>query len=365
MSFIGSDNTALGIDIGSNSVKIVQIKKAGMGRELEKFAMAPLPPNVFGPGGELTDVSSVSAVIKDLLKAHKFQKSNVFASISSQNVIMRFLKIPPMEESEIASTLEFQSSSYLPYELDQCSMAHQVLAHVDGGGDGGAGELLVLMVAVKKLIVESYTAALKGAGVAPRVMEVDTTALLNAVEAASGGFGGDGGGGEVVAVIDVGASTSSISVLIGGVLHFTRNILVAGNSITDKIAENMQVPFEQAEEMKVHEGSIDLYGSESPDSIPGLVRMVLDDLAMELRRSFDFFKAQTREPQIDRIIFTGGTGKMQNFSGFLSNELSVSAMEFNPIDILSVTAPDGESFPSDVLQYSVAIGLALGGLEDK
>ena len=118
----GSNNMALGIDIGTSAIKIVQLKKTASGTpELVNYGYAPLPQDVMGDG--VVDVQTVSEILKDVLKTRKLKASRVFASISGQNVIMRFTKLPIMDPSEMESTVTW-STSYCNYTVFFCYDSH-------------------------------------------------------------------------------------------------------------------------------------------------------------------------------------------------------------------------------------------------
>ena len=114
----GTSNTSTGVDIGTSSVKIVQLKKSPSGPELVGYAMAPLPPAAVDEGN-IKDAQTVAAVIKDVLKTSKLRCDRSFASISGQNVIMRFTKLPIMTPDELEQTVRIEAEQYVPYIFPQ------------------------------------------------------------------------------------------------------------------------------------------------------------------------------------------------------------------------------------------------------
>ncbi|GAB4276171.1 MAG: type IV pilus assembly protein PilM [Candidatus Rifleibacteriota bacterium] len=355
----GTSNTAVGIDIGTSAVKLVQLKKTPSGPELINYGIMPLPSEAMVEGS-VGDPQQVSAVIKELLKSRKIKPERSFASISGQNVIMRFTKLPIMSPEELEQTVRIEAEQYVPYAIDEVSITHAVLNTVDEDDEGG-GKYSILLVVAQKDLVNSYTDVLKAAGITPEIIDVDTIAAINALENSYMQTASSQEGGEVVAIIDAGARTTNISVLKAGILMFTRNIPIAGNNITEMIKEVMKQEFDQAESIKIEEAEVGM-GDTGANEISEVVKTTVEELASEIRRSFDYFKAQSREPLIHRIILSGGSSNLRNFNTYLSNELGVDVYMGNPLEGIAVTAPDPDELYDNLQQFTVAIGLALRGV---
>ena len=358
MGIFDAGNMAMGVDIGTSAVKIIQLKKNPSGMpELVNYGYSPLPPEAMADG--VSDPQTVVEVIKELKKSRNFKSSSIFASISGQNVIMRFTKLPVMDPSELEQTVRIEAEQYVPYSIEEVSITHAVLKTVEE--DEGGGKYKILLVVAQKELVNSYTEVIKSAIGKCEVVDVDTIAAINALENSFMQTAEDQEGGEVVAIIDAGAKTTNISVLKSGILEFTRNIPIAGNNITESLRDTLKQEYDQAELIKIQEGSIgDGSGSEISEVIQGTV----DELASEIRRSFDYFKAQSREPMIHKIILSGGSANLSGFNTYLMNELGVDVQIGNPLEGIAINVPDTEDLYSNLQQYTVAIGLALRGVAE-
>lgn len=354
----GSSNTAVGVDIGTSAVKIVQLKKTPNGPELTGYAIAPLPQAAVEEGN-IKDGPSITGTIKEMLKTAKIKADRTFASISGQNVIMRFTKLPIMTPDELEQTVRIEAEQYVPYAIEEVSITHAVLNELTE--EEGGGKYSILLVVAQKELVNSYMDVLKQSGATPEVFDVDTIAAINALEASVMQTAGSQEGGEVVAIIDSGARTTNISVLKSGILMFTRNIPIAGNNISQMIMNVMKQEFDQAENIKVGEAEVPL-GDAAGNEISEVVKTTVEELASEIRRSFDYFKAQSREPLIHRIILSGGSSNLKSFNTYLSNELGVDVYMGNPLEGISVTCPDTDTLYNNLQQFTVAIGLALKGV---
>jgi len=355
----GSSNTALGLDIGTSSVKAVQLKKAPTGPELIAYAIAPLPRTAVEEGN-IKDPQTVVAVIKEMLKTSKIRPERNFASISGQNVIMRFTKLPVMTPDELDQTVRIEAEQYVPYAIEEVSITHAVLNEITE--EEGGGKYSILLVVAQKELVNSYLEVLKGSGVQAEIVDVDTIAAINALENSIMETAGSQEGGEVVAIIDTGARTTNISVLKSGILMFTRNIPIAGNQVTQALMK-MNQEFDQAEAIKIQEGEVAI-GDTGGNEVAELVKDTVEELASEIRRSFDYFKAQSREPLIHKIILSGGGANLKSFNTYLSNELGVDVSMGNPLQGVNVTVPETDILYNNLQQFTVAIGLALRGVVD-
>ena len=356
----GSNNMALGIDIGTSAVKMVQLKKTTNGIELINYGYRPLPPEAMADGS-VSDPSAVAEAIKELRKERGFKSSGLFASISGQNVIMRFTKLPVMDPGELDQTVKIEAEQYVPYSIDEVSITHAVLKTVEEEEEGG-GKYKILLVVAQKELVTSYTEVIKSSGLGKcEVVDVDTIAAINALENSFMQTADSQEGGEVVAIIDSGARTTNISVLKSGILEFTRNIPIAGNNITESLKDTLKQEFDQAESIKISEGSI---GDGGVSEISEVIQGTVDELASEISRSFDYFKAQSREPMIHKIILSGGSANLNGFSTYLMNELGVDVQVGNPLEGISINVNDADDLYNNLQQFTVAIGLALRGVAE-
>ena len=242
------------------------------------------------------------------------------------------------------------------------SITHAVLKTTDEEEDGG-GKYLILLVVAQKEFVNSYTDVLSSSGIKPEMVDVDTIAAINALENSFMQTTDSQEGGEVVAIIDCGARTTSISILKSGVLMFTRNIPKAGNDITKRIADTLNYETDQAESVKASEDCSVVIG-DAPGNEREIIHPKSKILLLKLLL-FDYFKAQSREPIIHRIILSGGSANLKNFNTFLMNELGVEVDAANPLEGINIAAPDAGELYDNLQQFTVAIGLALRGVVDE
>lgn len=366
---IGAANTSLGIDIGNSSIKFVQMKKGANGPQLTGLAIEPIPDGAFVDGA-INDPSLIANTIKQVRKANGLNIDNCATAIAAQNSILRFVPFPVMPDEELEIAVRNEAEHYVPYSLEEVNIDYYKLAQME---EEGMGRFHVLLVVAQKEIVNTMEGVFKEAGIPLSTIDIDAIAVLNALESSiavdqgmmDDGMDGDmmdSSEGEVLAVISIGARTTNVNILKNGILRFSRPIPIAGNNITSVIQNVFKESFEEAERTKIEEGVLGLDGDEGDQEFDEVVRTTIEELAGEIRRSFDYFKAQTREPLIHRVILTGGTSKLRNLDVFLTNEFGIDVELADPLHGIEVAIPDQTVLEDYLQDFSVAIGLALRGV---
>ncbi|MBI4863686.1 MAG: type IV pilus assembly protein PilM [Candidatus Riflebacteria bacterium] len=370
----GSSNTSLGIDIGNSSIKVVQMKKGPNGPQLVGLAIEPVPENALVDGA-INDPQAIANIIKTIRKQNNLQVDNTVGALAAQNAILRFVPFPVMPDPELEIAVRNEAEHYVPYPLDEVTLDFAKLTQYE---EEGMARCLVLLVVAQKEYVTQLQTVFKESGISLDAVDIDTLAALNSLEASlkagkplPDGQEGDaapvaeGDKGEVVAVISIGARTTNVNILKNGVLRFTRPIPIAGNNITALIQNVFKESFAEAERTKIEEGVLGLSGSEEGNQeFTEIVQTTIEELAGEIRRSFDYFKAQTREPLIHRVILTGGTSKLKNLDVFLTNEFGIDVEMADPLQGIEVALPNPEVLEDYLQDFTVAIGLALRGVVD-
>jgi len=176
-SFGGAKNV-IGLDIGSYSIKIVNLK-TGKEPQLLNFGIISLPHEGAVVDGAIVDGPAVSESLKEFFKQSKFKTGNVVASVSNQNIITRFIKVPLMADDEMDEAIKYEAEQYVPYALEDMNLSYHKLAQVE---DDGMAQSSVLLVCAQKEFITNFTSTLKEAGITPQVLDVDNLAIINALE---------------------------------------------------------------------------------------------------------------------------------------------------------------------------------------
>lgn len=367
----GASTTSLGVDIGNSSIKVVSMKKGPNGPQITGLAIEPLPQDAMVDGA-INDPKFIADKIRKIRKDNNLPTDNCVTALAAQNAILRFIHFPVMPDEELQIAVRNEAEHYVPYPIEDVHIDFARLAEVE---EEGMKRYLVLLVVSQRDFVESIEQVFKEAGLSLSAVEIDSLSILNSIEnslklpgmdgAEDDPFGGGGGEkGEVVASITIGARTTNVSIMKNGILRFTRAIPIAGNNITAVIQNVFKETFEEAERTKIDAGiQLDVDGG-ADQEFTEVVQTTIEELAGEVRRSFDYFKAQTREPMIHRVILSGGTAKLRRLDYFLTNEFGINVEMANPLEGVEVALPNPELLQEYLQDFSTAIGLALRGIDE-
>ncbi len=352
--FFGSQKKdIIGVDIGSSSVKLVQLRESKGVFHLSSIGIAPLPPEAIVDGA-IMDSSSVVEVIDDLVKSLKLKTKNVATSISGHSVIIRKIKLPIMTEEEMEASIQWEAEQYIPFEISEVNLDFQIL----GPDSADPSQMNVILVAAKKDFVNDYIAVFNECGLVPIVLDIDCFAMENAFEA-NREIDEQG----VIALVNMGSSAMNVNVLKDGVSVFTRDITVGGNMINEEIQKRLGLSSDDAETLKLG-GSVDGVDKTSADEV---IVDAMESLVQEVQRSLDFFSATASDDKIQTVFVTGGVSRNPAVVKLLNERLDL------PVELLNAFSQvviDEKNFDMEYIDaigplMSVAVGLAMRRLGDK
>lgn len=336
----------VGVDIGTTSIKVCQLKESRRGLSLVRFGYAPLQPQAI-VDGQVMDTGAVVETLQRLFRDNKIRQRDVAVSVSGQSVIIRKIAVPTMTDDELDEQIQWEAEQHIPFDIKDVQIDHQVLRRRPDDG-----QMDVLLVAAKRDQIDDYAQLARTAKLRPVVCDIDAFTVQNLFEF-SRGLNPD----QTVALINVGASLSSLNIVTGGVSAFTREIANGGNSVTEEIQRAMGVPFEQAEAYKCGDGQDGLV----PREVNEIVEGSCDAIAAEIQRSLDFFMATSGDTDIARIFVTGGTAYLSSLARAIENRSRVPVETWQPTEKINLDAKevDRSLLERRALQLSVALGLAL------
>ena len=352
MGLFGKSKGLVGLDIGSSAVKLVEVKaggKAGAEYQLMSIGLEPLPPEAIVDGA-IMDSGAVIDAIQRLFSTLRVKTVEVATSVSGNAVIVKKISLPQMSPEELAESIHWEAEQYIPFDIQDVALDYEVVE----GGSGG--NMDVLLVAVKKDKISDHTSVIAQAGKSPTVVDVDVFALQNCYEV---NYGVDPG--RVVALLNIGASVMNINILRGGTSIFNRDIAVGGNQYTDAIQKELNVSFDQAEAMKRGgDGS-------SAETVRPIVQAVSENIALEIQKTFDFFKATSSEDRIDRIFISGGASVVPGLRELLGDRFEAGVEFLNPFNNVTYNPRD---FDPDYINEvapsaAIAVGLAVRRVGDR
>ncbi len=345
----------VGLDIGSSAVKAVELKPAGKGYKITAFGSEPIPPDSIVDGA-IIDGAAVAEAIRRLFETRKITTKEVAASLSGNAVIVKKITLPVMTEAELAESIYWEAEQYIPFDIQDVNLDYQILEPGDPASQTPSME--VLLVAAKKEKIADYTGVIAQAGRAAVVVDVDAFALQNAFEV---NYGIEAG--QVVVLLNAGASATNINILQGDQSVFTRDISIGGNAYTEALQKELNLPFEQADGLKRGE-AVD--GVTFEDARP-VLRAVSENVMLEIQKTFDFFKATAASERIDRIVVSGGASRAEGFLEMLTERFDAPVELFDPFRQVGFDAKRFQvATAADIAPTAaVAVGLALRRAADR
>ncbi|MEK7813865.1 MAG: type IV pilus assembly protein PilM [Candidatus Desantisbacteria bacterium] len=359
----GSGKGSIGLDISSDAVKVVRLKKVGnnvvlTGIGLEKIAPEPLDEDAVGAKHELT----VKA-IKTMLYNNGIDTKKVRTSVSGNSVVVRYVKLPHMSATELRDVIRFEAEEHIPFDIEHVIIDFQIIKEMI---EKDERMILVLLVAAKEELIYDHMEILQRSGLETLHINVDTFAVEDALVS-------DGKEEEVVALVDIGARMTNINVVENKCSCFNRDILVGGNDFTETIKRELGVNFLEAEQIKEAEGVIihseDLSSgtySERMSHISYAIESVGARLLDELERSFAYYYTQlpVYRKNIDKVFLSGGTARLKNLDEFLAAGLGIPVVIADPfVNIKMSPKVNVNTIKKYGSAFTVAIGLALRGLK--
>jgi len=346
---LGKKVATFGLDIGSSSVKVVELAPSRTGQALKSFAMVDLPRDAISEGS-IRQPAVVTDAIRECVQRAGVGSQSAVISVSGRDSIVKRVPLPKVSAKELADAIYLEAEHHIPFAIDDVFLDYQVMGE-------SANSMSVLLVATKKVKVLEYVSVVEDAGLESSVVDLDAFAIQNQYEM---GAGGDAG--EAVALIDIGASVMKTNVIHGGTSVFARDVPFGGNNYTDAIAQRLGIPVDRAEAAKRgHE-----VGVHWDDLVPAL-EAVSRELSLEVQRTFDYFASTADSERIGKIVLSGGCAKLAGIEDFLASSWGVPVELARPL--VGVEHESGpvseEELKSVECLLAVAVGLGLRRPGDK
>ena len=348
----GKKKSVAGLDVGSSSIKIVELDGKMNALNLVGLGYENLPDDTI-VDGQIMELNTVSEVIQNICTNHQITATNVVTGVSGHSVIIKNIVLPPMSKEELEESIDWHAEEHIPYDLADISLDYQITAE-------NAESTSVLIAACKRERIDNIKQAVQLAGKMPVVIDVDTFALQNCYEV---NYQPDAA--QVVTLLNIGASTMNVNIVQGTCSLFTRDITVGGSQFTDVLQRNLGLSFQQAEAVK--RGVMDGTEGVEEKAIEPLINDVTEIVAMEIQKTFDFYRATTEDSEVDvqKILISGGGSKLAGLAEELSRRLELPVEVLDPFRSIKV---DTRKFDPDYLseimpEMAVAVGLAVRGVE--
>lgn len=340
----------VGVDIGSSGIKVAHVKETKKGLHLINFGMEPLPPQTI-VDGNVMNASAVTEALQRLWKTNRIRQKDVALSISGHSVIIKKIPVPLMTDDELEEQIHWEAEQHIPFDINDVEIDYEVLTRRDD-----QGQMDILLVAAKKDEIDDYAQVARESRLRPMVVDIDAFALQNCYEI-NYGFEPS----ETVALLNVGASLTTINIVQGGVTMFTRDMASGGNGITEEIQKQLGVSFEEAEAYKTGGAAGEETTEVVPEEVHGIIRQVVESLAGEIQRSLDFYLATSAGGDVDRIFVVGGTSRLRTLIQSIEDRARVPVEQLDPFRRVTVEEKqiDPQALREAGPQAAVCLGLAL------
>lgn len=341
----------LALDVGASKVVLAEFSLAKpRGLELLQYGVAELG---IEPDGDADTSAYIVTTIRDLLRQHNMRPAPLLMTLSGQAVFPRYVKLPPVTKDKIQQIVQYEAEQNVPFPINEVVWDYQLIS-----GDT-AGEMSVMLVAVKTENVTRLTDCVQAAGMEPEVVDASPLALYNSVRFNYPELQG------CTMVLDIGSRSSNL-IFIEESRIFIRSIPVAGNAITQELMKEFELAYKDAEELKRAEAFVSFGGvyagpeNEVADRVSKVVRNVVTRLHSEVNRSINFYRSQQGGNAPSRVLLCGGASVIPHTDTFFRERLKVEVEYLNPFQAIPVNpALDVERLQSEAHLLGEVTGLAL------
>lgn len=338
----------LGIDISSTSVKLIELSKAGKTYKVESYAVEPLPANSV-VDKRIEDVEAVGQCVEKAVRKSGSKLKTCAIAVAGSSVITRVISMPAaLSDAEMADQLLVEADQYIPYDMEEVSYDFSTIGPTEGNPD----QVDVLLAASQRDNVDQRVECCEYAGLTPKVVDIEAYSTEHAFELLRHQIP-DQGIDKVVAIVDIGATTMTITVLHDGSIIYTRDQTFGGKQLTEEIMRRYGLSYEEAGQKKRQGGLPDNYHTEVLDPFK-------ENVVQEVNRSLQFFFANSSFNAIDNIIMAGGTSTIPGIDKIVEQNTGSQTVMAEPSAHLKISNKvRAERVHGDATALLVSFGLAL------
>jgi len=332
----------VGIDFGNHSVKAVELSGLPEKPALVNFGSQRTPHGVMNSADE-THKNQLADAVKTLFSTSKIKTKEVVMALPESSVFTRFLEFPGVKEDELENAVYYQAKEYIPMPIEEVQMSYVSL-----GYNQERNAYKVLLIAAPKKAIEIYVSVAEKAGLISIVIETESVAMGRAMFRATGM--------KHVIMLDFGATSTDMSIMLDGQLVFSQSIAIGSDSLTQAIVNKFNFEYQQAEEYKRNYGVVPnilegkMYSTLSP---------ILDAVLTEVNRGVEFYKNKTLSPMPKNILLSGDGALLPGLGEYISKAMTVDALVSDPWKNIEIPDKFKNIVSKSGASYSVAIGLAL------
>ncbi len=341
----------IGLDISSTSVKMVELSLNSQGYHVESFAVKALSKGSVVEKN-INDVDAVAETIRQLVAQTKPKSKDAAVAVAGSAVITKVINMPEgLSDDALESQITIEADQYIPFPLDEVAIDFEVL----GQEDENSGQMQVLLAACRRENIELRTEVLELAGLRPKIIDVEAYAIERVSPFIVGDWEIEED--QLVAIVDIGATVTTLSVLKGEQTIYTREQLFGGNNLTEEIQRRYGLSQAEAEIEKTHGGLPDDYVRE-------VLEPFRDSVLQQVTRSLQFFYSSGSYHQVDHIVLAGGVSNINGLAPLVQQHLDIMVNIANPfMDMTVNTKVNEEALAAAAPGLIIAAGLAMRSFE--
>ena len=339
----------LGLDISSTSVKLLELSRSGGKYRVESYGVEPLPENAVVEKN-ISDVEGVGEAIARLIERSKTKIKLAALAVAGSAVITKTIEMPAnLSEDELESNLRAEADQYIPYPLEEVALDFEV----QGLSPRSDEQVEVLLAACRRENVEMRQAALELGGLKAKVVDIEAHCMQRAFDLVRAQFTGAGDEDQIIAIIDIGATMTTLSVLSNSGAPYTREQLFGGKQLTEEIQRRYSLSVEEAGLAKKQGGLPDDYESE-------VLQPFKEAVVQQVTRSLQFFYSSSAFDDVDHIILAGGTSSIEGLADMVAAKLGTPTSIANPFVNMTLSAKvNAVNLHNDAPAMMIACGLAM------
>jgi type IV pilus assembly protein PilM len=343
-SSAGKSSNCVGLSIGASSVKVVQISKKKTGYTLEHFGMASMLEGT-SENRDIINSTSVVEAIQAALAQAKISNKDMCSAVTGSSLIIKTLSLVIGDEKELKDQVFWEAEQYIPFDMSEVVLDYQIIKKRGTQYD-------VILVAVKKNFLDQYMQAINDAALQPKIIDTEAFALQNAYEANYPTTNT-----EAMLLADIGALSTKIIVVAGGLPLFIKDAPFGGNSITLEIQRELRVSSADAEALKVSENL--------PREVAEVLMRMAQVMSTEVKKTIDFYTASSIGPPIVGVLLSGGGARSPGMTKMIEDSIGIPCSLLNPFQRVQGNSKNfsAEFLSSIAPEAVIPLGLAIRGME--
>lgn len=334
----------VGLDIGSKTIKIAELQKDGESYSLLASGIVGYSGNAIEKMTDEKEMIALAEIIKKLHNETGASSKDVAIALPEPQVFTRTIKFPMLTDAEIASAVKWEAEQYIPIPINEAIIQHTVLLRNE---KATPPEVMVLLVAAPRVVVEKYTKIVTMAGLNPVSVETELLALTRSLAPP----------GSTVLLVDLGAGSTDIAIARDTLLSFSRSIPIAGDAFTRAVSQGLGLTAPQAEEYKKTYG---LESAQLEGKVKGALDPVLRLVIDEIKKATSYYQTEEKGVAPDAMIISGGSSGMPEIINMMTSLLGIEVLIANPFKNVKTDPETAKRLSPFAPLYSVAIGLAMG-----